>query len=488
LKYSIQISILILFILALVPLIILAFCNHPLGLHEWDWITNLKGYTNDMTFWEEQKYYYENVMGRYSSTFISSLSDNLYSPLSFKLFFIFNILLSFFAISIGVKTLFYNLIGKEVFIISIILWITWISGISGIYDTLFMLTSVHTYLYGFYGLIFLVYFWDKLLKNYKTNTYHVTFWKGVILISTIFTIGTNEISLFYVLITNCFITIYNHKKKELHKFIIFVLLISLFFTLFSLLTPANFERNFHYGFNYSQLELLFISVSTSIFNVFSWIVNGQLIWGSLLFIFLIEPIKIYKNKLISFKYLIALATLSVLVGHFLIIFGTNGASIAERVIDLIFLHFIFFWYYGLFIFINNLKVEDYQIFRYPIIKRIFRIIVFYYMFVLFANGLSINRENKNFSSFLTLIEVKSNLGEAWLTVLSGSAFNYNQSMQLQYEQLKNCKADTCFVEKPEIAPKILYHQLSDRRNRREGDTFLGFYFNSEIKSVKYGNK
>jgi hypothetical protein len=481
---KIHVMLLVLLILAVLPFLIIATCNHPLGMHEWDWVTNLKGLTTKMTFWEEQKFYYNNVMGRYSSTWISSLSDNFYTLFRFKVFFVVNILLIVAFIGIAVKAVFgfHNI--NLVMSTTSILWLSWISGVSGIYDTLYMLTSVHTYLLGFYGLVLIFYLWRKC---FNSSNFISLFWQLVLILIITFTIGTNEISLIYSVMTIGLLLVFNFNSKQFRNYLIAFFVISLIFAFISIATPANLIRKSQYASEYSFYKLIFLSFSTSVFNIITWIVNGQLILSSLLFIYLTNNIDTSKIKRIAFPYFVFIVMFSVFCGHFLIIYGTNGLSIAERVVDFIYLHFLFLWFYGLLVF------SDFSIFRKLDFKNIqitnglkigFSV---YFILVLFVSGLSINRENKSFANFFSLIEVQSNIGEAWLTILNGSAFEYDRSMKRQYQKLEKCNSDTCYVNKPERTPKFLYFYLADRRNTNSGDPYIGYYFNPGIKAVKYSN-
>ncbi|MEZ4909297.1 MAG: hypothetical protein R2774_00385 [Saprospiraceae bacterium] len=480
---NIHLVLLLLLIFAVLPFIFLATCNHPLGMHEWDWITNLRGFTSKMTFWEEQKYYFNNVMGRYSSTWISSLSDNLYTLFTFKLFFILNILLSLMFIGIAVKVLLgFNHIPLIISTTSI-LWLSWISGISGVQDTLYMLTSVHTYLLGFYSLVLVLYCWYICLSS--SHNYNL-YWKSILIILSIFTIGTNEISLIYMVITSGFL-LYNYNSKKYKLFLVTLIIISLGFALFSILSPANLLRKSQYASDYSFLNLVLLSISTSIFDVISWVVNGQLFFGSCLYLYLIKNIDTSQIKRIPILYFIVLVMILIFASHFLIIFGTNGLSIAERVVDLIYIHFLLIWFYALTVYCNYPSYGFFN-FKNNQITNSFKTIFFiYYFLILFSSGISINRENKSFNNFFSLIDVNSNIGEAWLLILNGSAFQYDNSMYLQYEKLRKCDSDTCYLTKPVMSPKFLYFNLSDRRNTNSGDPFIGYYFNPNIRVVKYSD-
>lgn len=473
-----------LLLFAVLPFIVLATCNHPLGMHEWDWITNLRGITTKMTFWEEQKYYFNNVMGRYSSTWISSLSDNLFTLFTFKMFFILNILLGIIFIGIAVKELFgFHQIPLVMSTTSII-WLSWISGISGVQDTLYMLTSIQTYLLGFYSLILVFYCWHKFLNS---SHYYNLYWKSILIIISIFTIGTNEISLIYMVITSGVLLLFNFNSKQNNFFLITLVIISLSFALFSIMSPANLMRKSQYLSDNSFYKLVLLSISTSVFNITTWVINGHLFLGSGLFLYLTKNIDTSQIRRFPFKYFVVIVIFIIFISHFLIIYGTNGLSIAERVVDLIYLHFLLIWFYALTVYCNYSSGGLFKFHNIKIRNSLIIVFFIYYFLVLFGSGLSINRENKSFNNFISLIDVNSNIGNAWLMILNGSAFQYDNSMRKQYEMLKKCDSDTCYVIKSVQEPRFLYFYLSDRRNTNSGDPFIGYYFNPNIESVKYYN-
>ncbi len=468
----------------LFPFVLLGFYNHPLGIHEWDWITNLGGQLSDNGLLEKQYYFYKNVMGRYSSTFISSLTPYLYSILSFKLFFVVNIIFSYLIFFIFYR-FFFNIKSKlRILAISSISWIMWVSAIAGIYDTLYMLTSVHTYLLGFYGFVFLMLSWKFLFLDEDRKI----IFKVLIVAFTVFCIGTNEITMFFTFILNIVVIFKNRSILIKDKAFVLILLTIIFiFVLIAILSPANFSRHQSYTNNTSYIYLFLLSTYVTFFNLSTWVVNGNVILGFLLILTVLstEEVAIPRFFNIDSKYLTVALILLVLFGDFLLVFSTKGMSLAERVVDHILSFFIIF---------SSIIIVKYfsESFQFKALIEIIHnntIIKFLLLVAFIASslgqGLYLDREGGINKNYFSLIKSSSNVGNAWLGILDNTVHNYDKEMTNQYNQLKVCKSDTCFVEKPIYIHDFLYFEKGDRRNKYSGDPFMGYYFNKKIKSVKY---
>lgn len=468
--------------IALLPFLLLSFYNHPLGVHEWDWITNRRGAMDNLSFYQEQKFYYFNASGRFASTWISSLTDNYYSLINFQSFFAINILLSVLIIFIAVRSFLNIKSFFKSFAISILICSIWISGISSIYDTLYMLTSVHTYLFGFYSFILLLVCWKSFMYN---TSKQIWYWPWLIVFISVFTIGTNEVSLFYTVFLNIFLVTYHYKEVKKRSVLSLILIISITAAIFSLLAPANFLRESAYQNDYSFIDLFFIAICSSLFDCMSWIINGHLMLGSIVYLLLIQNISIKNKTNISWQYFFSSLLIIIFLGHFLIIFATHGSSLAERVVDLMYFHFLMLWFYGLFLISIQYKSILNAISSFSFKNELSFIVIFCFFISLMGNGLGIDRNNKTYDNFISLIKVSSNVGKAWLTLLSGNAGAYDKAMNLQYDEIGSCRNGTCITKKPDILPIELYFEASDRRNSIKGDPFIGHYFNENIQFVKY---
>jgi hypothetical protein len=170
----------------------------------------------------------------------------------------------------------------------------------------------------------------------------------------------------------------------------------------------------------------------------------------------------------------------------LLIYATGGDTFPERVVDHLFFYALLLWM-GLWISLMlkwNIpeKIEQLT----PKIKNmILGVAMVILFFLLFFRGLDIDRTDKRSSSqYLDLIRTDSNPANAWLTLLKGDPQTYHREMITEFEKLKSCQTDTCVMKRPSVLPSQLYDSLSDRRNRN-GDRYMGYYFNRGIKVVKF---
>ena len=94
--------------LAILPFLVLSFFTYPVGMHDWDWAVNMVGETDHLNYWAEQKYWYNNAMGRYASTALLSTTNFWFSIATFKWFAFFQLLVLIGSLFVFVKTLLNN--------------------------------------------------------------------------------------------------------------------------------------------------------------------------------------------------------------------------------------------------------------------------------------------------------------------------------------------------------------------------------------------
>jgi len=265
------------------------------------------------------------------------------------------------------------------------------------------------------------------------------------------------------------------------------LVISSAFIFIALFSPANFERHDAYNSDISFFKLVFLAFSTSVFNFTGWLVNGNIIIGFLLLISLLSDEKIPALSFLKVKnkFFISGLIISLIIGNSMLVFSTNGMSLAERVVDHLFLYFLI----GVFI-ILLLNLNDEAGFLKRVSGKLENKFIKYSLVVVFIltsfiQGLNLDRKDNSIKNYFSLIKTSSNIGNAWLAILDGTVFDYNKEMNEQYIILEKCVSDTCIVKKPKHTHDFLYFMKADRRNTKYGDPFMGYYFNPAIKSVKY---
>ena len=475
--------------LALLPFCILAFCNHPVGIHEWDWVSNLGGEFDNQSFWAYQKDSYMVNGGRFSSAALMSLTPYWYTIFNFQaLFCIFILLFVLFLYFLLKKIYQEDNFKMPLLYLTLGILLAYFTTVSSVFDSVFRFSAILTYQIGFlFLLIFLTYsipaFYEKKMSN--TNLFVCTL-LGFALP------GFNEISMIAVCYLGIILSFFYWKKnKNIPNWLIIIALSIAFSCIIAIFAPGNFHRSGEYqADNFGLIKCIVLTFACSIFSIFSWFSNAQLIllallsFPTLLYFAQKEQVQKVFNK--PFTALL-LTFLFVPLAYFPLLYGTKGASFAERVIDLTFLHCCLGWFYTL----QSLAVSVTS--RYPNILfwtktkevQVASLFIGGCLFLnIFANNLSINRE-ENVAKITDRIQTNANVGKAWKIILDGSAKKYDTQMMTQYECIKSCKSDTCEVKMPTFFPEQLYEKISDRRHRPQGDHFMGKALGTNVKSVRY---
>lgn len=468
---------------SILPFLILSFFNHPLGVHEWDWITKMGGQLDSLGFWEMQWHAYQEWTGRYASTFISALTPYVYSLIGFKLFFFINFLLGIWIIYISLRELLKVKERLTLISLSFLVWMSFVAGVSGIYDTFYMLTGVHTYAFGAYAFLLLLVQWKKYATSLKKR------WiRWMIFLLSFLAVGMNELTMVFTVLLNIFMFFYQkYYFKRIDLFSLFIIILTITFSLFTVLAPANMSRHVDYPGVFHPLNLTLLSIATSTYNLISWLINGQLIAASIIFIYLVREHLDDHRK--SLRFIVTGFIFGIIVfvfgGHLILILSLKAQSLGERIIDLIYIHFLLLWFSFIYFLAGVYREKIKKLFSMPEMKFTVVAIIMIFIFSVFGSGLHINRQQKKFDNYISLSGVHTNVGNAWLTLINGEAVEYDQRMRDQYLQISLCKTDTCFVERPEKIPAMLYDRQADRRNLVIGESFMGKYFNPNVEIVKY---
>ncbi len=469
--------------LAILPFLILSFFNHPLGIHEWDWITKMGGQLDSLSFWELQWHAYQEWTGRYASTFWSALSPYVYTLSNFKLFFFLNIIVGFGVLYFSIRELLQIKDKLTLFSLVFLVWMCFAAGVSGVYDTFYMMTGVQTYAFGGYAFLLLMALW----KRYAGSKKRIKTGYMIILLS-FFAAGTNELTMFFTVVLNIFIFLYlKYYLKQKDLFSLIIIILTVLFSMLTIMAPSNFARHIEYPGEFAPLRLSLLALATSAYDLLTWMINGELILATLIFIYLIKDhlrVPNFSAKAIMTGFIIGVLVF-VLGGHLVLILSLKAQSLGERIIDLLYLHFLILWFGCIYLLSGFFSEKIRNFFSMPGSFFLSYSIMIVFILSVFGSGLFINRDNKKYDRFISLAGVHSNVGNAWLTLLNGDAVKYDKQMEDQYRQLKNCQTDTCFVTRPNTLPVQLYNHQSDRRGHSNGEPFMGIYFNRNIKIVRY---
>lgn len=466
-------------ILSLFPFLCLSFYNHPLGIHEWDWISNWHGINTGTSFWQEQIHWYHTNTGRFFSTAVLSFTDWWYSLSLFQCVFAFNILI-ILGLSYWLAAEFWpSLKWQWQFNIAILVVSLYLYQSAGIYDTFYSYSSVLTYSLGLWLTIVSAILLNKAMRPRKAKSLVI----GGLYLSTVATIGANEISLITVnLIVLSIFFLRLYRRQTIPSWYSFFLLVIFASDLLAFAAPGNYHRMELYGGQPELLSTIFWVSASSLWLWIDWLGDGLLLLFILLWLPLGWQCRKQKNTLFDHPMSWFLFTVLIVpIALFPVLFGTFNTSLPERVVDLLF--FTICWSSLGFCqsILNKYKLEKSFSF-YNHLTWI--ILAFFFSAQLFLSGIRIDREKKESSDKWDLISVQSNIGKAYKTLLDQSALRYDQAMRLQYSELSTCRESICKVKAPINPPSALYEALPDRRTQT-GDPFMGSFFRKGIKLVIY---
>jgi len=464
------------------PFFILTMYAHPLGLHDWDWSVMFSHEIGrGLTFLEQQSYFYNNVMGRYASTAVTSTLQYWFSPTNFKIFLISFFLIFLWSIYFFTHSLFRNFLPqKHIWSIYGSVICLYFAQLTSPYEAFYNISCITTY--NLSACIFLI-FLGLFVRRLQGATF--IFQDLVLILLGIFIIGSNEITLIATNWTLLLIIIGKRYYKLIwDKSIILIFLIIFTFSVLAVMAPGNYVRMGYEQGAQSIPEALFYSIGLSIFNWLRWISSTPLILCILLYLpvgLKISRISVVQN-FFNYPLLSGLGILILQPACLFILFYSAGiTTFPERIMDLLFLMSLT----GGFYFLQSIFV---QIRQKEIIKENIEFPRFLYvvagLFIacqLFFAGLNIDKSSKNtVSSQIKLIQTNSNSSNAWLAILSGDANVYDKGMKQLNEEIKKCNSPVCVVSTPKAFPMFIYDKIYDRKALK-GGVYIGEYFHPNQK-------
>jgi len=475
----------ILYFLAVwLPFLWLSFYNVPIGMHEWEWMTNRADQLPD-TWWKIQEYFYLTEMGRYSSTALLSLTSFWCTLSTFPIFFFAWQLLWMITLIGLIRQWLPNIAWKVNLLIAFVIQIFYLAQLEDVYDTMFRYTGVITYQFGAWCFMIALIFLSRLVNETGKP------WLNFIglLMSLMLCIGSNEISML-IAVTACLsvmiILFKNRGQARLLAGSAVLLAIVCSFVVIS--APGNTARISAEEGTMEIGKLVVMTFGATAYVWFDWISDGYWLGMTFVLIPLLPLVVGTASKIFEdFRpWLLTLVSI-VPISLALLLYSTGANAFPERVIDLLFIHAAWLWI-GLLISLER---------KYSFLKDIqswmrnksFSLLYYtgcaFFLLNVFGNGLSIDRSDKEHKhDYLTLIKSDSNPLSAWLSLIQGEAQSYHKQSIANLNSLYNCNSDTCFIARTQHLPKQLYDPLSDRRNRR-GDPYIGYYFNQHIRMVRY---
>jgi len=456
-------------LLAYLPFLLSTAYLFPLGTHEWDYISN---WGTENSFWYWQQYWYTEHGGRYASTAFLSTLPYWYSLPAFRLVAFADLLLLPVCTFVLIRTITDRRVALS---LTSLVFLLYLHQLTNPFDSLLRFTCMPIYHGGYMAVALAI----TGLWRYSRSGSHTPLYLA--LLPAIYAIGSNEISLLHLLIGVGVLTAMAlpNRRKPLYT----VLALLLILAAIALLAPGNFNRADAYESDLSFASTAGLSVATSIFLWGRWLSDSLLLPGLLLaatfgLVFPNQLPKLHHPKL----WLLALASITPL-SLFPLLWGTAGQSLAERIVDLLFLVNTLLAFGWLFAWLSPKPVPTAQAWQKPLLYLLSSFIVLH----TFADGIHINREHrKQVSSRLELIELDANVGNAWMQLLDGTAQGYKREQSAILEQVKNCKTDTCRAPLLQHTDFIGYDPLYDRLNRSGGEPLMGKALNNkQVKTVYY---
>ncbi|MEM8523781.1 MAG: DUF6056 family protein [Bacteroidota bacterium] len=469
--------------LLLLPVVILAFFNHPLSVHDWDWPVQFGKI--DYTFWQHQAYHYQELSGRYFTTFLLGLTPYWFNLTTFKFFPIILIISTFGGLSYLIRSVKANISKKQASSFALLILLLWFSGLSGMFEMVFTLSSGFQY----WSACILFLFWLGLLLRVEKEQS-----LGKVIALFLLTIAINASNEINMLLLNLSLLIYGIQtfinSRKVPKWLILLGIIALISSLLMVAAPANFKRIETYPGSGKVLFALGFSLPVMLQNFITWLVNTPILALSIL---LWQPIK---NALVTIDFpLLRREKLKWIIGTTLVLqyfplallfYASGPNSLPERIIDVLYLQFILCW----FLILGNL-IKNYNLrinFKVPAFLEI-GLAAYIFLFALF-NPLKINRNldapsDLSLQSLTQFIQIDNNFGQAWLSILDGNAADYHRSNLENYELLQECEDRKCYLPKPERRPSLLYQDIFDRRNDPDGEHNMSWYFNGRQQWIYY---
>ncbi len=457
------------FSVGLLPFFLLAFYNHP-SADDYLWTAMVL----KSNLWQFQVYNFYEWSGRYFSNVLVGLNPLVFhSFLGYQLATLFFMIAFFYAIflvikelTIGIFSLFEQLVGTLVFVV---LFLAYTPSVTELF---YWFTGAAVYSSANILFFFFLYAFVRLMKataeGKKTKILKLS-----MIISVVLMAWSNEVIIICLggtlFLMACTATYYKHST---YRFLIMLLLIAALSAVVSILAPGNAVRAAVMFPNRFNIEFTILAMSKQFIGTLYWIKNVPL-W---LISFLFMPICIklsqkstlfkhhfYIHPLLSIGIWLAILCFS----YFPIYLATGLESVAMRVRASIYLFFIIGWFLNIQIVVGFLIKKYKLIERYAILKKPLPIYVALVLLLFFSY--------KFFST-------NSNVGEAWKDLQSGRAKNYDNKMLERYGLLKQKKTIIPYISEQPVT--LFFAELEENATDWKNRNCAAYFGIDSIKVVK----
>lgn len=404
------------------------------------------------------------ITARYSSTLLISANPLVFNWLGgIKVVPILLLLLLYLFSYLLIKELLINNISKiqSLGVSSLIIFVFLCFIPDAAYGIYFLTTAITFFLPNILLLAFF-YFLIKSYRKNKTRNRILSVFVGI------FVVGGNEHSMFIIFSLIILINLYSfYKKRYIDKFLLSLAIIIIVFTVIQLLALGNLKRSFLYDINNSK-NFLF-SLKSSIITYFEYLIK----WLPLITFMILLSIKYFdkelrtkNNNLMKFfsisPFIMLLGIFAISIGTIFIIYWSVGTSyFPHRSLISTFIFNIFGLMFFSISLLNKLKSKVSAIKK----NNIFTLIII--------------------AIFISFLFLPSNrIRIAYGDLIKGRAYEYNKQFAKRYDDIQNCKSDTCVVDKLTIFPTTVFvtditDNCDDERNK-----YWAWYFNKKAIKTK----
>ncbi|WP_367392700.1 hypothetical protein [Lewinella sp. LCG006] len=470
-------------LLSWLPFLLLCLFVHPLGTHEWDWISNWGGVYDGWDYFAIQQHLYDTLGGRYSSNFLLSLTSSWYSLAAFRWLFVGNLLLLLGSTVYLFRQVFPFLHVGTLVGLAALSWSLYFEASTSVYEDIYRFTVVVIYQFGLAGNLLAAALLIRLRQQGSLSK------MGIFLLFVLFgfTAGLNEISLvFLILSLGAYIVAQWADQKKVPLFIWGLTVFLAVCAWVIVASPGNVLRAEATGVVRDLGKTLIATTGASGFLWAQWLGSTLLIPSAIL---LLPFVRSYQAELAATRlfgrpWLWLGVLLLLLPMVWLPVFYGSGLTLfPEYIVDMLYFAFQFCFFATLTSF---MLLKKWQLHTETKAMPLLSILVGAYLLIrLFAGDVYFDKTNRDPSkSHWSRIQLSSNIGNAWLSLLGGDASAYSSDMQQHYIAVAQCRSDTCQVAKPGKLPFPLYDPLYDRRDDG-GDPFMCWYFQGRPCLVKY---
>ncbi|MGZ9735428.1 DUF6056 family protein [Flavobacterium sp. GNP002] len=438
-------------VLTILPFIIISIFNNPSAD---DFCYN--NYTRDLGYLKTQVEAYNNWTGRYCSTAIISIKAFLSgSFVIYKIFPIFLLIVFIQSIHHLCSAIFISLSKKNRFVLTFLITILYFLQMESTAEGFYWLAGSVTYQLSIISSVFLFSFLIKLLET-SQNKYLLY----SILLSFV-VVGLNEIAMMYSGLIIGTIFLYNAiAKHNINYKLLFLLVFICICSAFVVLSPGSASRVNTYPGNQQLIYSFLKTLNAFKTNIGNWL-------PSILIAFLLffehlqkEKVKINSN-IFDVKLILPFLIVAIfpLIGVFPIYYSLKW--VPARSLNLIYFFFLIGLLYLAFVLFFRLKKNK-------------------------TDFLTFSKWTRIFLMVLVLIRLggNNNIRTAYVDLLSGKAYAYDQALKKRYEIILKNKSKQIVVPQLENLPKTIHFEdIRDNSNHWINQCYESYFYKKEIRII-----